>query len=86
MRTRFLKIGVLVLALSPLLARAQFGSGIVYDPTQAAHALQQIEQGQNIFTNSVKLAKRSVPSMPNHCFSARACDRTCDPIGYPRGE
>src|ERR1700744_1933003 len=60
MRPRFLKIGVLVLAMSPLLARAQFGSGIVYDPTQAAHALQQIEQGQNIFTNSVKLADNAI--------------------------
>jgi hypothetical protein len=60
MRPRFLKIGALVLALSPLLARAQFGSGIVYDPTQAAHALQQIEQGQNIFTNSVKLADNAI--------------------------
>jgi hypothetical protein len=27
-------------------AHAQFGSGIVYDPTQSAHALQQIEQGE----------------------------------------
>jgi hypothetical protein len=34
----------LVLALAPL-AHAQFGSGIVYDPTQSAHAIQQIEQG-----------------------------------------
>jgi hypothetical protein len=31
-----------VLALAPM-AHAQFGSGIVYDPTQSAHALQQIE-------------------------------------------
>jgi hypothetical protein len=31
-----------VLALTPM-AHAQFGSGIVYDPTQSAHALQQIE-------------------------------------------
>ena len=28
-------------------AHAQFGSGIVYDPTQSAHALQQITQGEN---------------------------------------
>jgi hypothetical protein len=27
-------------------AQAQFGSGIVYDPTQSAHALQQIQQGE----------------------------------------
>jgi hypothetical protein len=31
-----------ILALTPM-AHAQFGSGIVYDPTQSAHALQQIE-------------------------------------------
>jgi hypothetical protein len=51
-------------------AHAQFGSGIVFDPTQAGHAVtqieneersianeaQQIEQGQQIFTNTVKIA------------------------------
>jgi hypothetical protein len=51
-------------------AHAQFGSGIVYDPTQSVHAItqieheeqsisnqfQQIEQGQQIFTNTVKIA------------------------------
>jgi hypothetical protein len=35
-----------VLALAPM-ARAQFGSGIVYDPTQSAHAIQQITQGES---------------------------------------
>jgi hypothetical protein len=39
-------------ALAPL-AHAQFGSGIVYDPTQSAHALQQIEQGSQIYTTAV---------------------------------
>jgi hypothetical protein len=51
-------------------AYAQFGSGVVYDPTQSAHAItqieheersisnqfQQIEQGQQIFSNTVKIA------------------------------
>jgi hypothetical protein len=51
-------------------ANAQFGSGIVFDPTQSGHAItqieheersiasqaQQIEQGQHIFTNTVKIA------------------------------
>jgi hypothetical protein len=51
-------------------AHAQFGSGVVYDPTQSAHAIvqieheeqslaneaQQIENGQQIFTNTVKIA------------------------------
>src|SRR3984893_13998892 len=49
---------------------AQLGSGVVFDPTQAAHAVtqikneeksianevHQIEQGQQIFTNTVKIA------------------------------
>jgi hypothetical protein len=33
------------LALAPK-AHAQFGSGIVYDPTQSAHAVQEIQQGE----------------------------------------
>ena len=51
-------------------AHAQFGSGIVYDPTQSTHAItqieheersisnqfQQIQQGQQIFSNTVKIA------------------------------
>ena len=56
-------------ALQPL-TNAQFGSGVVFDPTQAGHAVtqieheeqsianeaRQIEQGQQIFTNTVKIA------------------------------
>ena len=63
-----LSIGIAA-ALQPA-AHAQFGSGIVYDPTQSVHAItqieheeqsisnqfQQIEQGQQIFTNTVKIA------------------------------
>jgi hypothetical protein len=43
---------LIVLALAPI-AHAQFGSGIVFDPTQSAHALQQIEQGSQIYTTAV---------------------------------
>src|SRR5258707_4509002 len=63
-----LSIG-LAAALQPSV-HAQFGSGIVFDPTQAGHAVtqikneeasianevHQIEQGQQIFTNTVKIA------------------------------
>jgi hypothetical protein len=56
-------------ALQPS-AHAQFGSGVVFDPTQAGHAVtqikneeasianevHQIEQGQQIFTNTLKIA------------------------------
>jgi len=59
----------LAAALQPA-ASAQFSSGIVFDPTQAGHAvtqieneqrsianeIRQIEQGQQIFTNTVKIA------------------------------
>jgi hypothetical protein len=41
-----------VLALAPM-AYAQFGSGIVYDPTQGAHAIQQIEQASQLYTTAV---------------------------------
>jgi hypothetical protein len=36
----------LLAAVVPI-AHAQFGSGIVYDPTQSAHAIQQIQQGES---------------------------------------
>ena len=55
-------------------AHAQFGSGIVYDPTQSRHAFtqienegkslenqaQQIENGQQIFTNTLKIASTAI--------------------------
>src|ERR1700722_20217815 len=55
-------------------AYAQFGSGIVLDPTQSAHALTQIENegkslqneatqienGTQIFTNTVKIASTAL--------------------------
>jgi len=61
----------LAAALQPI-AHAQFGSGIVFDPTQSAHAVvqieheeqsisnqfQQIEQGQQIFSNTVNVANQ----------------------------
>ena len=40
------------LSLAPL-AHAQFGSGIVFDPTQSAHALQQITQASQLYTTAV---------------------------------
>lgn len=69
-----MKTAILIAAVSifilPVAGQAQFGSGVVYDPTQSGHAIeqikneeksiqnevQQIEQGQKIFTNTVKIA------------------------------
>ncbi|MGA2051222.1 MAG: hypothetical protein ABSG96_26325 [Terracidiphilus sp.] len=62
-----------IATISPL-ANAQFGSGVVYDPTQSTHAviqikneersitneIQQIEEGQKIFTNTVKLTDNAI--------------------------
>ena len=48
----FAFVSVLASLCAPL-AHAQFGSGIVYDPTQSAHAIQQIEQGSQLYTTAV---------------------------------
>jgi len=55
-----LTTAILAATVGVLPAYAQFGSGIVYDPTQSAHAIQQISQGQQIFTNSVRLADNAI--------------------------
>lgn len=60
MKNSFLKIIIVAATATPVAAHAQFGSGIVFDPTQSAHAIEQIEQGQNLFTNSVKLADNAI--------------------------
>jgi hypothetical protein len=67
MRFSFLLLGFLSL-LAPA-AHAQFGSGIVYDPTQSAHALQQIEQGvhglqtaEQIYTTTYKTMNQVIAS------------------------
>jgi len=67
---RFILTVTLSLCAGAPAANAQFGSGIVFDPTQSGHAIvqikneeqsitnqvQQIEDGQKIFTNTVKIA------------------------------
>jgi len=55
-----LATAIIAATLGVLPAHAQFGSGIVYDPTQSAHAIEQISQGQQIFTNSVHLADNAI--------------------------
>src|SRR5258708_12052481 len=46
-KTRSILFTLMLPSLPACVAHAQFGSGIVYDPTQSAHALQQIEQGES---------------------------------------
>lgn len=41
-------------------AHAQFGSGIVFDPTQSVHAAQQILQGSQLYTTTVETSKNII--------------------------
>jgi len=68
--SRHFLAAAITLFVGATVAHAQFGSGVVFDPTQSAHALTQIENegrslqneatqienGTKIFTNTVKIA------------------------------
>jgi hypothetical protein len=41
-------------------AYAQFGSGIVYDPTQSAHVIQQIGQANQLYTTTVATTRNVI--------------------------
>src|SRR6266700_6744601 len=54
-------VGTISLALLSTLAHAQFfGSGIVFDPTQSGHAIQQIAQGNQLFTTTVQTTRNVI--------------------------
>lgn len=55
-----LLIGVTTLAVSAGTAMAQLGSGIVYDPTQSAHAAQQILQANHLYTTTVETSRNVI--------------------------
>jgi hypothetical protein len=50
----------IAIAASAAVARAQFGSGIVFDPTQSGHALQQIAQGNQLYTTTVQTTRNVI--------------------------
>ena len=74
MKRIVLTLAAIFSLVTTTVAHAQFGSGIVYDPTQSAHAFtqienegkslenqaQQIENGQQIFTNTLKIASTAI--------------------------
>ena len=64
-KLRFLSLAVTA-ALAPL-AHAQFGSGIVFDPTQSAHAIQQITQASQLYTTAVA-TRNQIVTMYNLAF------------------
>jgi hypothetical protein len=43
-------------------AHAQFGSGVVFDPTQSGHAIQQIQQARQMFTTAVQTRDQIIES------------------------
>jgi hypothetical protein len=47
-------------AASTVTAQAQFGSGIVYDPTQSVHAIQQILQANQLYTTTVQTERNVI--------------------------
>ena len=49
-----LATAILAATVGVLPADAQFGSGIVFDPTQSAHAVQQIAQANQLYTTTVQ--------------------------------
>ena len=53
-----LALAAAMVATSP--AYAQFGSGIVYDPTQSAHAIQQIAQANQLYTTTVATTRNVI--------------------------
>ena len=59
MKSLLLTTAALALFTGGTSAQAQFG-GVVFDPTQSAHAIEQIAQGQQIFTNTVTLANNAI--------------------------
>ena len=59
MNRRTLVASILIAATAPF-ARAQFGSGIVFDPTQSGHAVQQIAQGNELYTTTVQTTRNVI--------------------------
>lgn len=54
-------LAAIVIAASAQAACAQFfGSGIVFDPTQSGHAIQQITQGNQLYTTTVTTTRNVI--------------------------
>jgi hypothetical protein len=53
-------VAALACATAAQAAFAQFGSGIVFDPTQSGHAIQQIAQGNQLYTTTVETTRNVI--------------------------
>jgi hypothetical protein len=59
MRTRYI-LAIIIAAISGQVTHAQFGSGVVFDPTQSGHAIQQIAQGNELYTTTVTTTRNVI--------------------------
>src|SRR5579864_5753297 len=50
----------IAIAVSSQVACAQFGSGIVFDPTQSGHAVQQIAQNNKLYTTTIQTTRNVI--------------------------
>ena len=55
-----LTLAILAGTLGVLPADAQVGSGIVFDPTQSAHAVQQIAQANQLYTTTIQTTRNVI--------------------------
>lgn len=53
-------LALLAATLGVLPSHAQFSSGIVYDPTQSVHAIQQLGQGNQLYTTTVATTRNVI--------------------------
>ena len=76
MKNRILGVVCLLTFLSPA-AVAQFGGGIVFDPTQSGHAIAQIQQAQQLYTTALQTRNeiistynlaRQMANLPNSLY------------------
>src|ERR1700723_2528421 len=59
MNRKFLVAAIAIAATTPF-ACAQFGSGVVFDPTQSGHAIQQIAQANHLYTTTVQTTRNVI--------------------------
>jgi hypothetical protein len=60
MSRKMIVAAIFIAATEPLLRAQLFGSGIVFDPTQSGHAIQQIAQGNQLYTTTVQTTRNVI--------------------------
>src|SRR5665213_2301425 len=75
-------------------AHAQFGAGIVLDPTQSAHAVQQLAQANKLYTTTIKTTQNAMQTYnlaqrmataPSTYYTAytNMAQQTWPPVAHP---